>query len=569
MRLDCYTMSARRLIPALALTLLLGVSGPAARAAGPDYVLPPPAAQQLVRMLGLDGPSPDGLQLQVAIDKDRAHITASRDGAEVATLTLVHPSKAPADALRVAGFAVLPSEDPGEAGAREALLARLRAAGREVTWTELRPPPAPADPAEQDRTHRQIDVALYQVARGRPEQARQTLAALPGDLPTGTAVRLAMAWRIAGDQDRAEATLAALTDMDPAQKLAAAAIRGAEDLDVEASLEGGSPRDICDRVAVSDILARLDLAEPAMRLARAARAKNPDCPRAWEAELHRLLEAERLDDAAALAREAVARLPGDDQLTSLAASALSAHGDYREAVPLLEAVARRHPEQEGVMRVLLSAMLRDTAWRETYRDALRAKLAANPDDVLAQFLLGIIAHYENRFAESNALLEPIEPQMGHQSRFHIYRAMNDFNLGKVDEALARLDAAAEKPLPDPDVFYCRAEILRDTRRAQALDDLRRYRVNPEGATLSNPAKEARVERMMRDLEACLADGRPKCESEWEHPRLTHGEAIPGSVEPPAPPPAPAVEHDPLPWVFGGALLAALAGLVLHLRRRRG
>lgn len=220
------------------------------------------------------------------------------------------------------------------------------------------------------------------------------------------------------------------------------------------------------------------------------------------------------------------------------------------------------------MRVLLSSMLRDIAWRESYRLALQAKLDADPKDVLAQFLLGIIAHYENRFEESNALLIPIEAQVGHQSRFHIYRAMNDFNLGKVDEALARLNEAAERPLPDPDVFYCRAEILRDTNRQQALEDLKRYRVNPEGVTLSNPDKELRVDRMLRDLAACIADGRPKCESEWEHPRLTHGEAIPGAVAP-AEPPQPAVaQRDPWPWVVGGVLAALLVFSLIHARRRR-
>jgi tetratricopeptide (TPR) repeat protein len=555
---------------ALAALLLAALPAPAATAA---HVLPPTAERELIRILQLEGPAPDGYALQVAIDKDRARVTASRGGAVEATLTLVHPGDAPDDAPRAAGFAVIHEAAPGDSQAVAAVMARLQATGRAVTWTELddapKAPGAPpgGDPKRQAEVHEQIDVALYKTALGELETARLVLAGLPADVPSGTALQIATAWRLAGSPERAEATLARLTDLDPAQTMAAAAIRGQTDLDIAAALGDTTGQAACERIAAAAILARLGLSEQALRYASAVRERAPDCARAWESELHRLLDAHRTADAAALADQAVARFPDDDQLLSLAASIFNAHGEYRKAVPILESVARRHPDQEGVMRVLLSSMLRDVEWRESYRVALQAKLDADPQDVLAQFLLGIIAHYENRFDESNALLTPIEAQVGHQSRFHIYRAMNDFNLGKVDAAIARLDQAAKRPLPDPDVFYCRAEILRDTNRQQALEDLRRYRVNPEGVTLSNPDKEVRVDRMLKDLEACIADGRPKCESEWEHPRLTHGETIPGAVDAPEPPPAVAT-RDPWPWVVGGALMALLVFMVIHARRRR-
>jgi tetratricopeptide (TPR) repeat protein len=559
--------------PAATLALLaLSVCAPSARAA---YVLPPTAERELVRILQLEGPAPDPYALQVAIDKDRVRVTASQAGAVKATLTLVHPDGAAPDAPRVAGFAAITEADPADPKAAAAVLARLAATGRAVTWSELSDPvasdpgQADADAKRQTELHEQLDVALYKTALGELETARTVLGGLPADLPSGMALQVATAWRLAGAPDKAEATLARLTDLDPAQRMAAAAIRGQTDLDLDAALGDTAGAAACERIAAAAILARLGLADQALRYAQAVRERAPDCARAWESELHRLLDAHRTADAAALADQAVLRFPDDDQLLSLAASIFNAHGEYRKAVPILEAVARRHPDQEGVMRVLLSSMLRDVAWRETYRQQLEAKLAADPSDVLAQFLLGIIAHYENRFEESNRLLEPIEAQVGHQSRFHIYRAMNDFNLGKVDLALARLDEAAKRPLPDPDVFYCRAEILRDTNRQQALEDLRRYRVNPEGVTLSNPDKEVRVDRMMKDLAACLADGRPKCESEWEHPRLTHGEKIPGAVSPPSvPPPAEPVAHDPWPWAVGGAFAALVVFLLLHARRRR-
>ncbi|MEZ4265576.1 MAG: hypothetical protein R3F39_04295 [Myxococcota bacterium] len=563
-------MPLTRSIAPLALLLLVALPAPAASAA---HVLPPTAERELIRILQLEGPAPDAYALQVAIDKDRARVTASRGGQVEATLTLVHPADAPDDAPRVAGFAVIREAATEKSAAADAVLARLKSTGREVTWTELgesKPAagtPGALDPKRRAAVHEQIDVALYKIALGEVEAARTVLSGLPDDVQSGTALQIATAWRLAGVPERAEATLARLTDLDPAQVMAAAAIRGQTELDLEAALGDATGQAACERIASAAILAKLGLHEQALRYASAVRERAPDCARAWESELHRLLDAHRTKDAAALADQAVARFPEDDQLLSLAASIFNADGQYRKAVPILESVARRHPDQEGVMRVLLSSMLRDVEWRESYRVALQAKLDADPTDVLAQFLLGIIAHYENRFDESNALLVPIEAQVGHQSRFHIYRAMNDFNLGKVDEAIARLNKAAERPLPDPDVFYCRAEILRDTNRQQALEDLKRYRVNPEGVTLSNPDKEVRVDRMLKDLAACIADGRPKCESEWEHPRLTHGETIPGAADAAEPPPAVA-ERDPWPWVVGGALAALLVFFIIHARRRR-
>ena len=73
--------------------------------------------------------------------------------------------------------------------------------------------------------------------------------------------------------------------------------------------------------------------------------------------------------------------------------------------------------------------------------------------------------------------------------------------------------------PDPDVFYCRAEILRDTRRQQARTDLARYDAMSKGSHMSNPEKNARVGQMIKDLDGCLKTNPAVCESLWEHPRL--------------------------------------------------
>jgi len=99
--------------------------------------------------------------------------------------------------------------------------------------------------------------------------------------------------------------------------------------------------------------------------------------------------------------------------------------------------------------------------------------------------------------------------------------MNVFNQGDRSGALERLTLRADGPSPDPDVFYCRAEILRDTDRKQARDDLARYRLMSEGRRFSNPDKDERIRELTALLDACIADGRAVCEGPWEHPRLRH------------------------------------------------
>jgi hypothetical protein len=322
--------------PAATLALLaLSVCAPSARAA---YVLPPTAERELVRILQLEGPAPDPYALQVAIDKDRVRVTASQAGAVKATLTLVHPDGAAPRRPRASPGSprsprrILPIRRPPRPSSP-----RLAATGRAVTWSELSDPVASdpgqagADAKRQTELHEQLDVALYKTALGELETARTVLGGLPADLPSGMALQVATAWRLAGAPDKAEATLARLTDLDPAQRMAATAIRGQTDLDLDAALGDTAGAAACERIAAAAILARLGLADQALRYAQAVRERAPDCARAWESELHRLLDAHRTADAAALADQAVLRFPDDDQLLSLAASIFNAHGEYRKA----------------------------------------------------------------------------------------------------------------------------------------------------------------------------------------------------------------------------------------------
>ncbi len=139
--------------------------------------------------------------------------------------------------------------------------------------------------------------------------------------------------------------------------------------------------------------------------------------------------------------------------------------------------------------------------------------------MIDRFLLGVVRHYENEFAASNELLIPLEDQLGEEDRLQIYRAMNDFNLGDRSAAMERLEKTATRSDPDPDIYYCLAELLRDEDRPRALESLQRYASASQDDPMSNPSKEARIRRLVSGLEACIEDGSASCEGEWEHPRL--------------------------------------------------
>src|SRR5690606_7641653 len=174
--------------------------------------------------------------------------------------------------------------------------------------------------------------------------------------------------------------------------------------------------------------------------------------------------------------DGLAELPDAERLRVAEADVLRANGKTREAVDALDRLASAAPDGGGHLATLLAMFLslpeaelaEELAERE-------ARLAKDPEDHVARFLVGTRLHYRDEFARSTAMLAPLERVYAGEPRLQIYLAMNDFNLGKRDEALARLDRARALPAMDPDVYYCRAELLRDgPRRAEALAELRRY-----------------------------------------------------------------------------------------------
>ena len=158
---------------------------------------------------------------------------------------------------------------------------------------------------------------------------------------------------------------------------------------------------------------------------------------------------------------------------------------------------------------------------EHWREVLKTR----PDHYVGRFLLGACLHYLDQFEESNVHLDQLVGLLDHEPRLYVYRAMNRFNLGQVEEARALLDEAAELPAVDPDVYYCIGEVSRDTERGVAIENLDRYLTLTARSFYSNPSKHARVTTMRDNLIACEREGIAVCEGPWEHPRPVLARAL--------------------------------------------
>jgi tetratricopeptide (TPR) repeat protein len=356
-------------------------------------------------------------------------------------------------------------------------------------------------------------------------------------------------WAWAGDAARAKAAVRGLGGTKAAELMVARAILGDADPYGD-GVAGMDPDRVCSMATMARYLLDMDRADLAARLGHDIRVRLPDCLEAWKIELFALTRAERTAEADAVMGEALAAHPDDVAVLRAVANHLRANDRLMEAADVLEKAVRLDPQGQGLLREWLSAALRNPADRGGLVERMEAKLAADPADPVTQFFVGVMAHYDNDFERSNALLAPLETVFGDEQRLHIYRAMNDFNLGKREAALERLRAQLTRAYVDPDIFYCLAEILRDSERAAAIGWLKRYIQESGQSQFANAGKVERVEQMVAALEGCMADGTAECDGPWEHPRAAMRQKL------------------LLGWALmalGGALV--LAGLWWAIRRR--
>jgi tetratricopeptide (TPR) repeat protein len=488
-----------------------------------EWVLPPQAASAVKRATAIQPkPDQDGLTRSAALDKTTIKVQAKdASGDVIMVVTLVHPSVAPDGSFTAAGVALLESPGPVDATALAALKASLTAAKKTVPWVETEDDDGTDDQAESN-TAAALDRVKRALSTGKaPKDLRAALGALPSPLSPSLAIRAAVLWLRLDDADQAKAVLASIGAGTSPVHLAARAIQG-RPIDVTKAL--GSKRDdeACVMREVVQTLVALERHDEAMTWATAIFDRAPSCPEAWEMMIHRHLQAG--DQASALARadqarERFAPKVASDGLLAILGSVYLSAGRHADAATMLEIVATRQPDDEGSVRMLLSATLRDATEQRAHLERLEGRLKADSLPNAGRLVLAALYHNANRFEESLALLATLTGSISTQSRAEIYRALNAFNMGDEDGARARLEPLTQRSDPDPFAFYCRAEFMRKKDREHARRDLTRYLEMVKREGTSNTEQANRVTTLIAHLTTCIEAQMSRCPGEWENPRV--------------------------------------------------
>ena len=508
---------------AIALVLTTAVLAGSQALAARQHVIPPGGERALLRQLAPDGASLGaGWRLaEATIDKDHVTLTCSK-GDVRAVVTLAHPSTARGDARRAGNVVV--SGEPAELV--DAIVARV-GADEMLKWQEVddgaelgtEPAVAEAPPVDDELSVAVLELLRrvdHLVARGDAAMTAEAVKGTADEIATNGVSRAVLAALAAGtgDGERA-ARLAAAVPEGEATPLATAILhpkRTAAEL-----LGERTGDDACTVAGIAPHLPRLGRPGLVLPLLEAVLTADPECLGARLALAMHYIASQ--DGAAAL--QHIERLPPDEPddaaVARLRAAALRLTGNLDEAIDEVEQIVRGTARAAGDMGLLLGMYLREKELPKRI-DLWRAHAAQHPDDVVAPFMVGVLLHYGNEFEESDRWLKPLNGRLVGEPRLFVYQAMNAFNLGDVATARRLLDEGAELEVVDPDIYYCRAEITRDTERELARSDLQRYLALTEGTPHANVKKQARVRDMLAHLEQCIADGTPKCGGPWEHPR---------------------------------------------------
>jgi hypothetical protein len=277
-----------------------------------------------------------------------------------------------------------------------------------------------------------------------------------------------------------------------------------------------SSADACGAVSIASGFVVTGRHVAAARLAGAIRDIDPRCVKAYAVELEAWSELDRGAEVIAVWEAAKVGLGGTTALAPLEGIVLDAQGKTKEFVERLEAAVAAGDHSPGTMKRILAFYVREDFY-EAKAAEWTARVKAHPEDEVASFFAGVLAHYAKDFKGSNELLKRSAKRFANEPRLYIYLAMNYFNLGDQTATATAIGRAEALEVQDPDVFYCQGEIFRDTDRPRALRALRVYWHQTRWNTDANSSKQRRVWGLIEALERCIAEAtQGACEGPWEH-----------------------------------------------------
>ncbi len=266
----------------------------------------------------------------------------------------------------------------------------------------------------------------------------------------------------------------------------------------------------------------------------------PTCEPLWSAYTEHMLETEQFTRLVATADQALLLHPEATFILNAKASALRRLHRYPEAMRIYE---KLYELTGNIHNVVLHSTVAARSLDDAPYEAIRARHAADPDNLLFQHTLAVTSYYRRNYETVIPLMDNLREKMPDSARVYIYGAMSRYELGDWEGCREWLSVLESHETTDPDLYYCLAILWHRRDRDKALAYLDRYFAYP-------PEPE---------------DDPTKRERAYEYrQRLVAGQSIPAWI--------PAVERRAgFPWgwsALAGCLLLVLAVAVRTRKHKR-
>jgi hypothetical protein len=532
-------MRVCRVFALLAVGLVVGMAGPAARAdeagqaggleSDSTFVIPAGYEPFFLSMADPKALGVAGLKLEgIAIGQTFVRITWHDRSDNEIRVRLEHPSCKTPDARTAGRFDLIAETDPAAAGrVVRALAKRLAAKDKNFQWmrsAHREPPPGitPLIPRDALPASRVPEPTLD---LGTPSSealfARAIDSAASGDQAEARKLAREL-WAGEGSPLAAASVLRRIGDGTGAVELLGKALAGRSgwlrpDLDRAASflLAGAGddarkvlaerPNPLCDRaMALTWLLQEGRIAEVG-RLALDEPSEGP-VPRCIHLVRMRAAFAARDDDAFDRASRAAIQDVGDDEdLLFLWGEYYVTHHFFEpallgRALEPWERLVRKNPRYPGLL-----GLFGTVAVQSRHLDGKRSfeyleKWKKDNSDVVSAILAGIGLHYVHEYAPSIPALEVVHREVPEEPRGGMYLAMAYFFTGRQKDAEDLLESLEKYGYQEPDIYYCRSMVHRRSDRERAIREMEKFLevMKEEGRFCFNPAKPAKARA---DLEA--------------------------------------------------------------------
>lgn len=499
-----------------------------------ERVLGPEAAGPVEKMLGQklgDSCTVGDIQLQPASLRVTVQCPTSTGtpGASLWVLAVRGPGTPGTPELSTDAFVLQPPATSADPAVQKALLERVRQGEATIPWQRVR--------AQAGSAGGEFELALVRaqglVATGdRPASrlllhkavaARRLEDCKPAELLDVALLAHEAQDPALFDDARKRLDVAVASKSESASLGAAAqALAGEATAATDAELACIQANAACDVIPTVRALAATEHFREASRLLDAGPLKARTPPR--DLLKLRFGLASALNDAdavLAVAKRMHDAWPDDPEAADVLSTGLARAGRLREAIETLHDLSRKHPERDivlgriaGLLNFLTDEAATDPKKKQDLDaiETLMREAAKDPTDLVARFVVATREYYAGKLAEALPQLEALEKSGSRDPRIPLYLAMAHFWLGHQKEAQDLIQHAVDIGPSDPDVFYCRSQIVRKVNLPLAIADLQRYEAMTTRPWSVGPKRKA--ERVEAEL-AFLKRG--ELPPDWDRP----------------------------------------------------